>query len=491
MLIQPSPKLLALPDPYDPAANGPYHLHDAVLFNGKYYIYFGPAPAAIVAAGCAVIGKSDPAFGDEFLVLPLIFGTTVLAAILILQSRKAFFPDQPPWTAAIFILSLGLGTPVLYTLARSAIYEAAIAAGQFFLLAGILAAWFGLAGPRAKTPWMIAAGICVALGAGSRFSLAPATGAICLLTVWQMFRAHISGSLPPPPVFRGRIEEGVQTNSPRPAKDALRASLREPPPQPSPGLPEKGERSATPRLAPYAALLIPLIAAAILLAWYNFARFHSITEFGLRYQLAERNQHAKPLSEFSSPRYVVFNLYRYLLALPAISTGFPFITAPSGMTRFAENFNLPASFGFESVVGIVWSQPLLLLAPLAAAAPWWKRLRPVAARLSHRSRAIWLTLSLTAAVVLGFFPALTIEGSTMRYLLDMIPACTVLAALGMWWIMALAGPARAKWIAAALAIFAALQCVMGLLLGLSGYYQHFATFNPKLYHTMASWFGAS
>src|ERR1700722_18001157 len=45
----PPPKLLALPDPYDPVANGPYRLHDAILFDGKYYLYWGPAPALIAA----------------------------------------------------------------------------------------------------------------------------------------------------------------------------------------------------------------------------------------------------------------------------------------------------------------------------------------------------------------------------------------------------------------------------------------------------------
>ncbi|MGA2233552.1 MAG: hypothetical protein ABSH22_21815, partial [Tepidisphaeraceae bacterium] len=298
LLLQPSPRLLALPDPYDPLTNGPYSLHDAVLFNGKYYIYFGPTPALFVAAVCAILGKSNPSFGDEFLALPLIFATTILAAILIVHSRKALFPRQPAWTAGIFIISLGLGTPLLYTLARCAIYEVAIAAGQFFLLAGILTAWFGLTAPRAKTLLMILSGICLALSVGSRFSLAPAVGAIALLSIWRM----------------RRLQPGTQH-----------------------------------WLAPAAGLLIPLFAGAFLLCCYNYARFHSITEFGMRYQLAERNQHAQPLSEYSSPRYVIFNLYRYLFAPPTLVEHFPFITDPSGMPRFAENFNLPATFGFESV----------------------------------------------------------------------------------------------------------------------------------------------
>src|SRR5688572_27757870 len=41
----PSPGLLALADPYDPAQNGPHRLPDASYFKGRYYLYFGPTPA--------------------------------------------------------------------------------------------------------------------------------------------------------------------------------------------------------------------------------------------------------------------------------------------------------------------------------------------------------------------------------------------------------------------------------------------------------------
>ena len=60
--ITPSPQLLALADPYDPHANAPYLLWDASLYNGKYYLYFGPGPALIWAAAKAIFGVSlsDP-----------------------------------------------------------------------------------------------------------------------------------------------------------------------------------------------------------------------------------------------------------------------------------------------------------------------------------------------------------------------------------------------------------------------------------------------
>jgi hypothetical protein len=45
LLIEPPAELLALPNPYDPIANAQLRLHDVSLYQGKYYLYFGPVPA--------------------------------------------------------------------------------------------------------------------------------------------------------------------------------------------------------------------------------------------------------------------------------------------------------------------------------------------------------------------------------------------------------------------------------------------------------------
>src|SRR5688572_9015456 len=41
LIEAPDPRLLALPDPYDPVANKPFRYHDAALYDGKYYLYWG------------------------------------------------------------------------------------------------------------------------------------------------------------------------------------------------------------------------------------------------------------------------------------------------------------------------------------------------------------------------------------------------------------------------------------------------------------------
>lgn len=42
--IKPDPRLLKLPNPYDPDENQGYRVLDASLFEGKYYCYFGVVP---------------------------------------------------------------------------------------------------------------------------------------------------------------------------------------------------------------------------------------------------------------------------------------------------------------------------------------------------------------------------------------------------------------------------------------------------------------
>ena len=48
LLTKPSPQLLHLANPYDPASNAPYAFHDASLYHGKYYLYWGPVPAVLL-----------------------------------------------------------------------------------------------------------------------------------------------------------------------------------------------------------------------------------------------------------------------------------------------------------------------------------------------------------------------------------------------------------------------------------------------------------
>ena len=68
----PSPELLALKDPYDPEQNGPYKLGDISLYKGKYYTYFGAAPALTLMWPYAALTGRELVTGQATLVFCLV-----------------------------------------------------------------------------------------------------------------------------------------------------------------------------------------------------------------------------------------------------------------------------------------------------------------------------------------------------------------------------------------------------------------------------------
>jgi hypothetical protein len=437
LTISPPPELLALPDPYDPLANSRYRLQDVLLYNGKYYLYWGPAPALLTAAVCRVIGVT-PDFTDQHLVFVFAFGGVIAACVLAFGARAKFFPQLGLGTILMPVISLGLGAPVLFTLARPAIYEAEICAGQFFLLAGFCAAFRGMTRPPANrasaTRWLTAAGILWALSAGSRISLIPGIAVTEAVTLWFLFR------------------------SPR---RSIMAAL---------------------------GLIAPLVAAVALLGCFNYARFHSFTEFGLRWQLAGRNEHAQSPDDLFRLRYLPINAYCYLLAAPLWLGEFPFVRAPGHLPAFAHLFNLPDGFRIESVVGLIWSQPVFIFAILGLLVLLRRKPIPPDSDRSDHSLKVWLTTSLATAAFLGFAPALVFETVTMRYLLDAVPCLTILAALGYWRVLDSLPPQRRRLANGVVALLLIGQSLLGLLLAITGYYGNFLFYNPSLYQSIKAFF---
>jgi hypothetical protein len=398
LLQRPDPRLCGLADPYDPRANLLYRLHDASLFNGKYYFYWGPVPALLVAAVCITTGRMHPAFGDQCLVLVLSMGVVVTAMLLLVYVRRRFFPGQAISTIGVAVLSLGAGAPMMFAVARPAIYEAAIVGGQFFLIAGLLVACIGLTCEHRRTLYLTIAGIFWTLSVGSRMSLAPAVGIIAFMTVRRIWLA-----------------------APR-------------------------------RWAGCAGIIVPLLIGAVSCAIYNFARFGSIIEFGLRYQLANVNQHAMAASDFSSPRYILPNLVNYLVTAPLFSVHFHYFYADS--PRVVNLVHLNYAYRFEPLAGMAWTQPLLIL---AVATIRWKAADAILQ---------WLRGCLWCAAILGFLPSLMMHGGATRYLMDLTPCCTILAAMGYWRLLgALENVPRLRREMAALArLLVAWQCALGVLL---------------------------
>src|SRR2546423_6617383 len=136
LLVQPPAELLALPDPYDAAANRQLRLHDASLYHGKYYLYFGPTPALVLFLPYRVLtGSHLPT--RIAVALFCAGGFACCCALFFLLARREKW-DCPPWLGAAAVLSMGTAPAPSFLLIRPPVYAVAVAAGYCCVMAGFL-----------------------------------------------------------------------------------------------------------------------------------------------------------------------------------------------------------------------------------------------------------------------------------------------------------------------------------------------------------------
>jgi hypothetical protein len=414
LVEQPDARLLALPDPYDPIANRHLALHDASLFHGRYYLYWGPVPALVIAAPVSHV-RSVP---DQAVVFAATCGTVVFAALLLLRLWRRHFADQPAWTPALGVLLVGLVTPAPFNLARPMIYEASIHAAQMFFTAGLYFAVLGLdrpaerSGPRSVC--LLISGGCFASAVGCRASVALAVVGVAACVCWRCLR----------------------TPSQEPAR-------------------RRSFALAT------IAFLLPLYAGAIALAGYNFARFGSPVELGIRYQLAGFNS-PNEFSRLVGIRYTGANLVTYLFEPVPETELFPFVRPAAGESPgIADLISRPVQqIGRGLPAGTIWVAPFALFAIVPAMVAFSRRRTFLWADHQPESHSFvpWLALTLGVGAVLLAVPAmlLTVTSAHLRYQADWTPTVLVLAVMGFWLARRrFAEHARARGVVSAVALFAA------------------------------------
>ena len=335
--VQPDPALLEFKDEslYEPVnREGIPVLWDATLYNEKYYLYWGPAPALVIAP-IKLIHKED--LGDKLLCLLFLAGTLLFLNLIILYLRKRYFEHIPHWAILAAVAFAGLVNPMPYVLVEGRIYEAAIVAAQFFLVGGF---YFLLPAFDKPTKFrLILAGTFFALAIGSRTTVLPATGLLSILfLIWA-----------------------IQTQRPL----------------------------LIPILISFAA---PLLVGGLMYGWYNHARFDSFTEFGYRYQLTSYNLYEK-IGETFAIEYIPPNLYKTILNPLERRDTFPRLfptrwSGPGWLTDYHPKMYLTYT---ENITGILVSSPFALLALLSFVKPR-KDLRWVLASLSISFLAVFFTL---------------------------------------------------------------------------------------------------
>jgi len=302
LLVKPSPQLLALPDPYDGAKSAvAFRLHDLSLYDGKYYLYWGPTPVLTLFLPARLLLENN--LSEEAAAVIFSFAGLLGALGLLALLTRRHLPGTPRWMLALAGLSLALSSVVPYMLRRATVYEVAIAAGFCFVMWGVLLIFAGALRERVSW-WMLGAGsLALGLAAGARPSLA------------------IAGVLP---------------------VIVLLALARRP---------DLRERRM--RVKAAALLLGPVGACGVLLLIYNQVRFDSFTEFGLAFQLNDLDPYGR--GSFSS--YAVPNAYGYLLAPAWLNLNFPFVHAPPPPSF---PWTIPDGYGVEPVQGLLPNVPIVL-----------------------------------------------------------------------------------------------------------------------------------
>ena len=442
----PSAQLLALANPYDfHSREGVPQLWDATLYQGKYYLYFGPVPAL----AAALVKTCRPGvLEDQYLLFGFLAVYALAFAGLLLGIRKIFLPGAPPWKLFLGTLLGGLALPILWLANRPSVYETAIAAGQCFLVLGLALGVLALSPGKSRALFLILAGTSWGLAVNSRLSLAVPVIFLALLWSWWLVGVEKNASLP------GKVSRLV-------------------------------------------CLLAPLALAAGGMAWYNFARFSSIFETGHRYQLTGA---ALPADYrlTTSLVYLVPNAYNYLLRPVLIHLKeFPFIFTPYLSTASWPSFmRLPANFQYaEPVSGILWIFPAawLALAPLSGLLRRfvaWLNYRSAPAALALANRQKWLAGLCLGGVLAAFAPVLIYIFSTMRYLADVTPLLAMSGFCGWNWTSAQLKD-RPYWrlvldLIATVLILASLA--IGLLAVLQSPEQRLLAHNPQLYAQIAKFF---
>jgi hypothetical protein len=450
LLVEPSDQVLLLADPYtfENREEIPY-LWDASLFDDNYYLYWGPTPGIITAA-LESLPKTD--IGDQFLVYLFTIGAIAFSLLALRLIWNRYFPNLAAWMILPLAFLISLGNPAPWLLGRPAVYEAAIASGQFFFMGGLF--WFlkGLSSGSRRNLFNTMSGVFFVGALGSRITLLPGILILCVVGFVQVLRDdHGNGKV-------------------------LRTFVH--------------------RYSSYFGLIL---FGLILLGWYNYARFGNIFEFGHRYQLTYWGIE-NPYDDLFSWRNILPNLYNYFLNGFRRLNVFPFIKpiwGKSGLPAFRATAG--ATYRVEQVTGLLVTSPLIIIGCI----PIYIALRKVWTRLDEPKTSLGIKISdfnlldvniiyagmliITVALVL---PLTLISFNSMRYLFDFSFSASIMAAIGIGLTLRSQNISMIlKGIIVLLVIaFSIYSTLVGIFLGITSYSARFEHLNPELFDQITRFF---
>jgi hypothetical protein len=307
--IGPAPAgLVHLAEPYNPVQNGQFvnrgvndatNLHDDVLYGGRLYFLWGPAPALVFLVPMHLLG-----FEPSGSVTVVFFATVGLGfALATLRVLLRQIGHVPLWSCALAACALALCSAMPFLLRTPSVTEDTIAGGLAFTMIGVWLAVSALAVRQASLTRLALMSLCFGLAAGSRAPLA--ITAVVLIAVYL------------------------------------------------------GLRSSRGRRGLLMALILPVGICFLLLLAYNQARFGAPLEFGSRHQLSGVDSMRVQLSSLS---YVVPGTWFYTLSPPRPLALFPFLALTPNPVSYPSSLPLQYQTP-EATGGLLAMTPILILLP--------------------------------------------------------------------------------------------------------------------------------
>ena len=335
--IEPSSELLSLPNPYDARLNFNYRVHDASLYQGHYYVYFGVVPVVTLFLPYRVVSGHDL---PQRVAVPIfcIAGFLSSCGLLFLLAEHNRWVI-PFWMQCAAVVSLGSGSLVSLLLRSPSFYQVAIASGYFFVMTGFLVLARATFVDGAGARWFLLAGLLFGAAVGCRPNLIVLCGAV-LGVLAIRFRRNLRRILP---------------------------------------------------------LATGMAICAVLLGAYNYARFDDPLEFGRTYQLTEFS--ITPGSthygmEFNA-RTMWLAAVKYLFLPPLVEAQLPFFHTVPVNPLMARS----TPYWMEKMVGLVPVAPIAFLGLIAPL--FLVRRAPTCRFLDEASRWLLYAMYISGLAVLS------------------------------------------------------------------------------------------
>lgn len=369
--VLPSAELLNLQNPYDPLQNNLLRLHDASLYQGKYYVYFGLLPVLALYLPIKWLTGFYPSDAlAVFLFLSLAF---VVNFSLLIKIKHQYFPKASQSQLLIMgaLMGLAIGGPCLLSVPR--VYEVAIASA-FCLMSIALFFFYKVLNPPCRRRDVFFLGLCLSLTVAGR----PHFALVCLWMFPVLFLYFM-------------------LYTPRKC-----------------------------RLVLILMLLIPVASVAFVLGLYNTLRFGSFLDFGHFWQLSCNDIQALHLEWWDVskiPRNLSYGFYYYFLQPFTINSRFPYF----GLQLHDCHYRVDEDYYLEAVAGILTTIPFILI---LLALP--KLLSIYHKKNKGYQPLLWFLIVLLSIAMTNVGFLLLLPFAIQRYEVDFIPYFILLSIITFW-----------------------------------------------------------